>query len=50
LPIEDVKQALDIVDPDARPETHLRGRDTKRAVIGGSSEAAADGGIHHIAV
>jgi hypothetical protein len=50
LSIEDIKEALDIVDLDTRPTTHLRRHDAKRVVIGGPREATADGGIHDIAV
>jgi len=50
LSIEDIKEALDIVDFNAGSTAHLRRHDAERRDIIGPSEAAPDGRIHDVAV
>lgn len=50
MSIQDVEESLDIVDLDAGPPVHI-GRDhTEWLVTDGPGKAAADGGIHDLAV
>lgn len=50
MAIQEVKETFDVVDLDARTAMQVTRDHMERFVINGTTHAAADRGVHHVAV